>query len=236
MPPVASQDADDMSATASFCVMYGQYGDIIPDDNDVVAPPSPHKKMDRRRSVDFVEQPNVVEIDMTDDEESKHIWYSKDEYDIIKARNSLIVKMMKKGNFTESEEESFRGLEHKLRENSKERVENKYSGLNAVLECQDRQYARGVKNEEVIKKSYEKAVEKAKNKALIMGMKDHEESLAYAPVIVTPDIDDDISVISDLDDTTQCSEDTSAKKTRLKNIFGGISERKKNRNQRRASM
>jgi len=80
----------------------------------------------------------------------------------------------------------------------------------------------------------------AKENAFFLGLKDHEQSLAYQqPVVVHDDDDDDDndhSVVSDL--ASQCSEDTQTKKARLRGIFSGISQRKKEmmRMRRRASM
>ena len=131
MPPVlASPEHDDASAAASFCV----YGIDFTKPADVVeekTPPRP--RITRQRSVDFTEDSTIVEIEKLDAIERDRVWYSKDEYDIIKSRNSLIVKMMKKGNFTENDEHSFRGLEHKLRDGFKQRRDNKFSALNCVL-------------------------------------------------------------------------------------------------------
>jgi len=130
MPPVlVSPELDDMSAAASFSVCTTETKPVL----ESGSPCPPRRTVSRRRSVDFVKPSAVVEIEKLNEEDRDQIWYSRDEYDIIKARNSLIVKMMKKGSFVENDEHSFRGLEHKLKEGFKQRRDNKFNALNCVL-------------------------------------------------------------------------------------------------------
>lgn len=107
-----------------------------------------------------------------------------------------------------------------------------------LQEEQDRQYARGLKDDSNIAQKYERVAMTAKENAFFLGLKDHEQSLVYQPVVVHGDGDDndDYSAVSDL--ASQCSEDTQTKKARLRGIFSGISQRKKEmmRMRRRASM
>jgi len=238
MPPVAvsQQELDDMSAAASFCVIHDIKPEDMPTPCGGAAPAPSRRTITRRRSVDFSGENKVIEFEKPEEEERENIWYSRDEYDIIKARNSLIVKMMKKGNFTENEEHSFRGLEHKLRDGFKQRRDNKFAALNSVLEEQDRQYARGLKDDSNIAQKYEEVVINAKQSAFYLGMKDHEQSLAYQPPTMENPEDDD-SEASDISDlASQCSEDTQQKKMRLKSLFHHMSHRKKGQTSRRASM
>ncbi|KAL7555526.1 hypothetical protein ACA910_006115 [Epithemia clementina (nom. ined.)] len=140
-------------------------------------------KMKRRHSVDFKapEKPEVQDIERMDEGTRTLCWYSRDEYDIIKARNSLIVKMMKTGHFRESDEHSFRGLEHKLKEGFKQRRANKFNALNAVLEEQDRQMAIGIVEPETIARKYRRVSLNAAETAFVIGVRDAEESLCYRP-------------------------------------------------------
>ena len=231
MPPVHSE-LDDNSATASFCVLSDP--DNTKETYDLI---SPRRTVLRRCSVDFVGESTVIEIENADELEREQIWYTRDEYEIIKARNSLIVKMMQKGSFVENEEHTFRGLEHKLKDGFKQRRENKFSALNSVLAEQDRQYAIGRRDYRNIAQKYEEAVLNAKEFAFFLGIKDHEQSYAYQPPDPENPVmidDDDCSVVSDLGSI--CSEDTVQKKLRLRGLFGGISFRKKGKMNRRASM
>lgn len=60
-------------------------------DGTKVAEPAPRRgRVSRRHSVGFkpdMEMQQVVEFDMHDEEVREVFWYSRDEYDIIKARN-----------------------------------------------------------------------------------------------------------------------------------------------------
>jgi hypothetical protein len=118
-------------------------------------------------------------------EMTKDIWYSRDEYDIIKARNSLIIKMMKTGNFEESNEHSFRGLEHKLKHGFKQRRSNKFAALNAVLEEQDRQMSHGINDQNIIAEKYSRVSLNAKETAFVTACRDVAESLNWAGVTIT---------------------------------------------------
>jgi hypothetical protein len=211
-----------------------------PGDDGSFSKPDPRRgrRVPRRHSVDFVPQSQVIEIDPPEEEQKTDIWYTRDEYDIIKARNSLIVKMMKTGNFEESDEHSFRGLEHKLKDGNKQRRNHKFDALNAVLEEQDKQYAREgrIIDLENIAKKYERATSHAREIALVFGEKDAEEAgfrkeEDESEIIVDKD---DISVVSDIDSVF--TENTEQKKNRISKLFVSISEMKRNKARRRASM
>ena len=188
----------------------------------------------RRHSLTFGDN-NVFEIDRADDASHEDIWYSKEEYEIIKARNRVLVKMKRSGKFEESDEHSFRGLEHKLKDGNEQRKAYKFDALNAVLEEQDRQYNRGLKDAEDIARRYRETASAAQETAIITALKDAEAVVVDTEIIVdVDDYDDDTSVVSDLQ--TVGSDDTQQKKTRLQHLFNGISQMKTRKSHRRASM
>jgi hypothetical protein len=233
MPPVAG--VDDMSTTVSVNGHVFSVEGNIPDDikAEDIRPATP-KRRPRRHSVNFVTESKVIEFDKADEKVKQDIWYSRDEYEIIRARNSLIVKMMKTGSFEENDEHSFRGLEHKLKEGCKQRLANKYKALNAVLEEQDRQYGRGRVDDEYIAKKYRSAAMSAREFAFYLGLKDAERSLGDPPKRDVYVNTDDTSTISDLD--TQSSENTEQKKNRIVGLFRSISKMKSDKSRRRASL
>lgn len=102
----------------------------------------------------------------------EHIWYSKDDYDMIKSRNAFIVSMVKQGTFKESENHTFRGLEYKLREGYKQRKWNKITSIFAVLNEQEKQLSQNTRNPESIADIYRDATESARESARIYGIKD----------------------------------------------------------------
>lgn len=162
MPPAAVFDD---SPTSSFNV-----------ENEPQSPKTSRPPLRRSRpGVCFVERVQIIEFEKADEHTSALIWYRRDEYDIIKARNSLIVKMKKTGSFEESEEHSFRGLEHKLKEGFKMRKANKVRAVRAVVDEQDRQIDR---DDELIAAACRRATLNAREKAFYMGMKDAEHSYA----------------------------------------------------------
>ena len=87
--------------------------------------------------------------------------------------------MMKTGHFKESDEHTFRGLEHKLKEGFRQRRANKFNGLNAVLEEQDRQYANGITKPETIAEKYGRISIRATEMAFVMARRDFENSYCY---------------------------------------------------------
>ena len=157
MPPVAR--LEDHFAAATFSV--GSVGDY---EKGLVGFP------ESRARVTFDDDSLVVhEIECIVGDEQKDVWYSREEFDIIKARNSLIVRMMKGGQFQESPDHTFRGLEHKIKERHQERRQNKFNALNAVLEEQDRQFRRRLNFPELIKDRYIEATQRARQSALAVG-------------------------------------------------------------------
>ena len=221
MPPQYDDDFSAASFSVSACTS--------------VKPSCLAKKGARRRhSLTFGDN-NVYEIDRADDASHDDIWYSKEEYEIIKARNRVLVKMKRSGKFEESDEHSFRGLEHKLKDGSEKRKTFKFDALNAVLEEQDRQYNRGLRNSDDIARLYRKTAIAAQETAIVVALKDAEAVVAREIVVDVDDYDDDdASVVSDLQ--TISSDDTQEKKTRLRHLFNGISQMKTRNSHRRASM
>ena len=141
--------------------------------------------------------------------------------------------MMKRGTFQESDQESVRGLEHKLTEGKREREDNKFEALNAVLFEQEKQYARGKTDTKKIAQKYEQAAGKAKDSAVSMALLDANE--CNAPLVVVADGDQD-SVLSDIDSVLGESDDWYEKKMKLQSVFQGLSVSKKDKYRRRASV
>lgn len=203
------------------------------------------------RSVDFVDEAKfqILEFEMYDDRERDLVWYSREEYDIIKARNSLIIKMMKAGTFVESDEHSFRGLEHKLKEGFKKRRNHKFNALNAVLEEQDKQYNQSTIDQEIIASAYREVTLAAKEVAFENACRDAESSYCYTGEPVPKTLFDGhmsfheeeelpTGDISDID--TVCSEDTrgSIRKSRMGRFLANVKKNKEGRARvsRRASL
>mmetsp|Transcript_19560 Transcript_19560/g.25234 ORF Transcript_19560/g.25234 Transcript_19560/m.25234 type:complete len:276 (+) Transcript_19560:80-907(+) len=171
---------DNATTSSSFSVHHG----VLKIEHPVEATPArPRGRMRRRHSVDFnpTPQPEMKEVERLDEKSRAKCWYSREEYNIIKARNSLIVKMTKTGHFRESDEHSFRGLEHKLKQGFKQRRANKFNALNAVLEEQDRQISKGVIEPEKIARQYRRVSLNAAETAMFVGARDAAQSLSFHP-------------------------------------------------------
>jgi isoleucyl-tRNA synthetase len=120
-------------------------------------------------------------VEHMDDLPGEDIWYSRDEYDEIKNRNSNIVRLIKSGDFEENDQFSCRGLEHKLKEVFRQRRANKFNALNAVLEEQDRQINRGINDDDLISKAYLTVAAKCQESANTIGFRDYRFSYNYDP-------------------------------------------------------
>jgi hypothetical protein len=205
MPPVAQ--LDEYSA-ASFSV-----GGCVKSSKDLVRP-----------SVEFNDAAFVVhEFEKISRELQNEIWYNRDEYQIIKARNSLIVKMAKAQQFEESSDHTFRGLEHKLKTCFKERRANKFNALNAVLDAQE-QLRSGVSGPESIALAYSLVARHAKEVALDVGMRD---SVAARESRKVTDISRIVEAVEETergdDDSTVVSDTSYRSKTsnRIRRMFRG---------------
>jgi hypothetical protein len=129
----------------------------------------------------FHERVKIVQFEKLNEYTRGLIWYCKDEYDIIRARNSLIVKMTKSGSMVESDEHSFRGLEHKLKEGYIVRRDNKLRAVSAVMTEQERQREAGLRDLEMLAESSRRVTQPARERAFRMGLEDYKESSAYSP-------------------------------------------------------
>jgi hypothetical protein len=214
MPPSIPL-CDDTSIASSFSVMESK----------------PHSSnLSSSQRVEFASNHSIQIFDKAEDDVRREIWYTQEEYDIIKARNSLIVKMMKAGSFDESEDHSFRGLEHKLKDGYKQRKANKLNGLNSVLEEQDRQYAKKVKNEALLADIYRRVTQNARESAFILGLKDSEQSFVAISFISEQTFPSSgCDVLHHVEDTEELHVDSlhlSKKKTNKFKKFFGLSSSK----------
>lgn len=141
------------------------------------------KSRRRRRNVDFSTDIVTHEVEHMEDLPGDLIWYSKEEYDMIKGRNSQIVKLIKSGEFEENDDYSCRGLEHKLKEIFRQRRANKFNALNAVLEEQDRQINRGgaITDDTLICAAYQTVTMRCAASAHTIACRDYRFSLNYNP-------------------------------------------------------
>lgn len=105
------------------------------------------------RSVSFEEDPVSEVLQFELHEKKNEIWYAKDEMKLIKKRNLLIVYLKEKGDFEESEDHTFLGLDGMLKGEQIQRKREEIYG--AVLREQQRQRSkRKTLNQDRIAKVY----------------------------------------------------------------------------------
>ena len=139
------------------------------------------RRLPENASVTFSDEVSKVEVEHVQDLPGEEIWYSREEYDEIKARNSQIVRLIKMGEFEENDDYSCRGLEHKLKEVFRQRRANKFNALNAVLEEQDRQIARGIVDAALVAAAYQAVTIRCRESAHTIAFRDYRFSLNYDP-------------------------------------------------------
>ena len=107
-------------------------------------------------SVSFAESHEVMEIVHVDDlsaEEIAALWFTKDDYRDMSAEDSLIINSMMLGK-TPNFEDCTRGLEGRTPEGSDNKKSTTLDAINAVIDEQDRQRARGIFDPEALAKVY----------------------------------------------------------------------------------
>jgi hypothetical protein len=133
------------------------------------------------RSVCFNDNATVVhEFErVTDQEDRENLWFTKDEYTIINARDYLISKLVIAGSFRETEEHTSRGLEKRSLKKGVGRI-SRAKVVNAVLDEQNRQIQRGLNDPGLVARVYILALGRARVDAMLRGTRGRGGSLGIA--------------------------------------------------------
>jgi len=108
-----------------------------------------------------------------DDEDFQLLWYSKDDFKLMKKEYIPTVKKMAKG-LPLAEDEEPRGLEHKTPLGNKKRHKNRLVSIDAVLREQDRQWERNRLDSEFVAELYIQASAHCRLQASIVARNDEE--------------------------------------------------------------
>jgi hypothetical protein len=81
-------------------------------------------------------------------EEIENTWYNKGQFQMIKEINLVLVKMMRRGEYEETDDYSFRGLEHRTKEGSEARQDAKERALDILFLELQRQKVEGIEDPE----------------------------------------------------------------------------------------
>jgi hypothetical protein len=108
--------------------------------------------------------------DLTE-EDFKNIWYSKDDFKVMKKEYIPIVKKIAKKLPLDDDEEP-RGLEHKTPRGCKLRQQNRFQAMDAVLFEQERQWERDRKDDNYIAQIYRQSSAHCQMNAYLIGQKD----------------------------------------------------------------
>jgi hypothetical protein len=91
-----------------------------------------------KRSVTFADCTYVEHVDRIPGSAQETIWFSREEYELMNARNELVVELVKVGRFEESEEFTIRGMDTCVEERT-----DLYDAIAAVMQEQYRQAVSG---------------------------------------------------------------------------------------------
>lgn len=155
-----------------------------------------------RRRVQFKETVSVRPITHVNnmcDDEIADVWYNKQECQNMKRSMALTVKMISAGLFQgDDDEHCARGLEYRTRAGATKRRANKVNALDAVLDEQDRQRARGMApDDEAIRQCFLDENLHCRLAALEKGIADQEEARLLD--VAEDDSDDDYSDADGMD-------------------------------------
>lgn len=133
-----------------------------------------------RRRVTFNTRVSVrpmIHVNDISDEEISDVWFCRDDFANMKKGFARTVKLISHGVYKGDDDvHCARGLEYRVRAGALARRENKLSGLEAVLDEQDRQLKSGIVNEERIREAFLNVSLKCRLSALKRGISDQDEA------------------------------------------------------------
>jgi hypothetical protein len=141
----------------------------------------PPAKKEERRRVTFNTRVSVrpmIHVNDISDEVIRDVWFCSDDFTNMKKGFARTVKLISFGVYQgDDDEHCARGLEYRIRAGALARRENKLSGLEAVLDEQDRQEVScGVVNDELIRRAFLNVNFQCRLSALERGIKDQDEA------------------------------------------------------------
>ena len=156
------------------------------DDSDVVVlcptEEQQERKQNKKKQVQFASRESLEQVvgevpsrnDLTD-EDYESMWYNKSDFRKMKKDDIIpIVKKIVKKIPLEDDEEP-RGLEHKTPRGSRDREDNRYNSMDAVLDEQERQWGTNAPSDpEKIARKYHKFTAQCQMNAYLVATKDAE--------------------------------------------------------------
>jgi hypothetical protein len=159
---------------------------------------SPPRKAQRtrlsRRSVRFcssgipIQQITPSDFSLSDDEISL-LWYTKEEYSLMKKAISYTVRLMERtqvGIDDDDDELCPRGLENQTRSGSRRKLQNIEAAIDAVLIEQQRQWELNEFDDTCLARLYRSACAQASMRAWLIAQKDAKLALSYATKELNP--------------------------------------------------
>jgi hypothetical protein len=137
---------------------------------------TPHCLKIRSRSVRFASDADLTMklppgADISEDERSA-LWYTKEEYRLMKRSYSFIVRLMESKQGLDEDEMCFRGLETKTRSGARRRRQNIESSMDAVIWEQERQWEENSFSTIRLAKAYRHDSAQCSMAAYLVGQKD----------------------------------------------------------------
>jgi hypothetical protein len=135
--------------------------------------------------VSYVE-PNAGELSP---EEIEDTWYNAGQFKMIKSITLVLVKMMRKGKVDETDEYSFRGLEHRTKKGSEARRDAKERAVDVLFLEVQRQKVKGIADPENLAKLLNECNAERQQVALQLAKLDQEAVLTGSTSFTTEETD-----------------------------------------------
>ena len=118
----------------------------------------------------------IEHLDELSDDDVASMWYNVDEYEAMKVEYKKIVSLMENSNGVIQSNETSRGLEYRTRTGAWARYTNKKCSFRAVLQEQEKQWDKNIRDVNAIANVYMKHSRKCRRAAFLMGRKDAMEA------------------------------------------------------------
>jgi hypothetical protein len=142
--------------------------------------------------VSYVE-PNAKELSP---EEIENTWYNAGQFKMIKSITLVLVKMMRKGKVEETDQYSFRGLEHRTKKGSEARRDAKERAVDVLFLEVQRQKVKGIADPENLAKLLNQCNAERQQVALQLAKLDQEAVLIGSSSFTTEETDSQEDTVS----------------------------------------
>ena len=189
MPPRSCNDSDensvhgDCSFDAAACDFKHDLSSSCTSHTSLSSSSDTRSSAKPKKSVTFAGTAKVRQVTKISKEEATDVWFTGDDYSVMKKAFMPTVQRMMNSSLTEadamSEDFCTRGLEYRTRDGAKQRMKNKFTGMAAVLHEQDRQLFEGYSDDQALARVYQAVNFHCVSEARALGEQDELDIQEY---------------------------------------------------------